>query len=205
MTPDIEILKTISEKYSVYDCTKEVLENPKFEVWSGSGQPGQHHYGKGGLAKHTREVVELCLLNANYYTDKKIHLDELVLAAIWHDYGKIWDYKTTNHESLQNRINLGGYDKYGRYITNVYDSWEKANHNREIHHISRSVIEFNKTADKLQLNVLLKDSVTHAILSHHGCREYGSPVSPNTEIAWILHLSDNISARVTDCRTYKYV
>jgi 23S rRNA maturation-related 3'-5' exoribonuclease YhaM len=43
------------------------------------------------------------------------------------------------------------------------------------------------------------DEVTHAILSHHGQREWGSPVRPATKLAWILHTCDMMSARVNDC------
>ena len=35
--------------------------------------------------------------------------------------------------------------------------------------------------------------------AHHGIRAWGSPVSPNTQLAWLLHLSDNLSARLNDC------
>jgi 3'-5' exoribonuclease len=42
------------------------------------------------------------------------------------------------------------------------------------------------------------DNVLHAILAHHGSREWGSPVVPLTKLAWMLHLCDGISARMDD-------
>lgn len=69
-----------------------------------------------------------------------------------------------------------------------------------IHHISRSaliwshaVVEHPEFSDKYH------DVVLHNILSHHGSREWGSPVAPKTQAAWLLHLCDGISARMNDC------
>jgi 23S rRNA maturation-related 3'-5' exoribonuclease YhaM len=45
-------------------------------------------------------------------------------------------------------------------------------------------------------------NITHNILSHHGMREWGSPVAPATKEAWILHLCDNMSARLDDCNKH---
>jgi len=38
--------------------------------------------------------------------------------------------------------------------------------------------------------------VLHIILSHHGKKEWGSPVEPNTPEAWAVHFSDLISSRM---------
>jgi 23S rRNA maturation-related 3'-5' exoribonuclease YhaM len=67
-------------------------------------------------------------------------------------------------------------------------------------------MEFNKHYTWLTLQPWFKDNdninpdnIIHNILSHHGKREYGSPVSPATKEAWILHQADNLSARLDDC------
>jgi 23S rRNA maturation-related 3'-5' exoribonuclease YhaM len=44
----------------------------------------------------------------------------------------------------------------------------------------------------------IEDEVLHAILAHHGFQEFGSPVQPNSKVAWLLHLCDSISARMDD-------
>ena len=36
------------------------------------------------------------------------------------------------------------------------------------------------------------------ILSHHGKKEWGSPIEPQSQGAWILHLADMMSARVDE-------
>jgi 3'-5' exoribonuclease len=56
--------------------------------------------------------------------------------------------------------------------------------------------------DELRLNNSIKineNNVLHNILAHHGQRAWGSPVAPATKEAWILHLADNLSARLDDC------
>lgn len=170
----------IAIESGVYDYCSPLWDDA-FWVCSGSSKPFQHHYGDGGLAQHTLEVTELCIDIANKFGDPELK-QELLVSAIFHDYGKVWDY-----------VKIDGV-------------WTSSQHKRNIHHISRSVIEWNKHAyeyDKMNPNFI--DAVTHNILAHHGCREYGSPVAPKSRAAWILHLCDGISARMNDCETLDVV
>lgn len=120
-------------------------------------------------------MISLCMQTADFYKDQTIDKEVLFIAALYHDLGKVWDYELTD----------------GRYTA--------APHKRMIHHISRSAIEWEKIASKLKLPEAFIHTVTHCILSHHGQREWGSPVAPFSREAWILHLSDSMSARVDDC------
>jgi 23S rRNA maturation-related 3'-5' exoribonuclease YhaM len=45
----------------------------------------------------------------------------------------------------------------------------------------------------------MHDNVLHAIIAHHAWREWGSPCTPDTRLAWLLHLCDSLSARLNDC------
>lgn len=186
----IDYLKELeyqSKTYGVTAFTNPVLTDSRFKTWSGAGSDKHHHYGDGGLCKHTYEVWRHCIsvvgtyicYNVEPYKAGDINLRELFVSAVWHDYGKIWDYQKDEN---------GVWGKHN-------------NHARHIHHISRSALEWNKFEqskiyNKTEINV---DNVTHNILAHHGMREYGSPVSPATREAWILHLADNLSARLDDC------
>lgn len=187
-----------AEVLDVYDIASVVISNPRFELWSGSSKPEQHHYGKGGLIKHTYEVVELCFANINTL---KLNIDpiEMYLSALFHDCGKMWDYEPAHIDTSDPRSDEISYKlDYGR--------WNGTRHKRMIHHISRSVLVLN---DALKVNphkyAKYADCVTHNILSHHGKREYGSPVMPNTKAAWLLHLCDSISARMDDVDKYDFV
>ena len=163
----------------IHSTCSIVLDDSRFKMWSGSSKPHQHHYGDHGLLIHTAEVVKLCLRNNDLYytTPNKINERKLFLAALFHDAGKMWDY-------IRQDI--------------VNNPWIGTPHKRHIHHISRSNMVWCETAIKHNLDEELKDEISHAILAHHGLREWGSPVAPNTRLAWMLHLCDGISARMND-------
>ena len=182
----LQDLKNSCKCWGISEYTDPVLTDPKFEYWSGSGSSIHHHYGDGGLCKHTYEVYSLSkniVSSYDMYGGKPvIDIYELFISIIWHDYGKIWDYQ---------RKNDGTWGKFD-------------NHARQIHHISRSALEFSKHVEKLKSvdrlhKYINTDNILHNILSHHGMREWGSPVAPATREAWILHLADNLSARLDDC------
>lgn len=167
-----------------------ILDDPRFSVWSASGRKGVHHYGRGGLLKHTSEVLNLMLSTRETLSLNTSH-HLIFLSALWHDYGKLWDYSPIG----DNKIRVGD------SLEPAYDEWENVSHKYEIHHISRSVIEFTKAAYVYLLPQDDIDAITHAILAHHGKKEWGSPVEPRSELAWLLHLSDHMSARLNDWNT----
>lgn len=194
LTP-VETLQEIAYQYGVDELAAHVLDDPRFGEWSGCGNPKRHHYGAGGLAQHTLEVTQLCLSAADYcHVDSTLPGDVnpqwLILACIFHDYGKIWDYARADD-----------------------GSFSKAEHARKIHHITRSSLEWSKafhspsttpTGKRLVRSMSLHDEVLHAILAHHGRPEWHSPVTPVTRMAWLLHLNDGISARMYDANSYDY-
>lgn len=148
-----------------------VLELPGWESCAGSLNR-KHHFEEGGLQYHTWEVVKLAEA-ANTFAcgeGRGANPESLFLAALFHDVGKLWDY------------GVGG-----------------ATHKRRIHHITRSSLLWSESARKERVPTTVQDDVLHAILSHHGSREFGSSVSPATRLAWILHTSDLLSARLEDC------
>lgn len=170
----------LSINSDIRDLADVVLDNPSFRVWTG-GLKGRHHYGTGLLLKHTYEVVSLCMQQAETFKAwgrEDINLRVLFLAALYHDYGKVWDYAPA----------WAGYGSL--------ESYRSTSHHRLIHHINRSVIEFSLAVERsgLSLNLNTQDQVIHAILSHHGSPNLGSPVMPKTREAWILHLCDSMSA-----------
>lgn len=213
---DIAFIREIAKKISIdnnsieiLSITDYILNDPRFSVWSGSSQPHQHHYGDGGLAKHTRETIILCLRNLYFLVqsnmfpmplvckDDKEYRDEfmrqtemeLYFAALFHDAGKMYDYKKI--EFTENTV-----DSYMNH------NWESAPHKRLIHHISRSAIIWTEaTINCPIIKEKYYENVLHAILSHHMSREAGSPVAPKSRIAWILTLCDNMSARMNDADT----
>lgn len=177
-TPHKKLLD-LSYILSCHKEASEVLFNPLFSLWSGSSQPHKHHYGKGKLIEHTCEVVEIAKsLNGYFFgINKGVSSQHLYLACLFHDVGKLWDY--THSED--------------------YLHWSEAPHRSLINHVSRSAMEWERVADKFGWSSESKQEVTHCILSHHGLKDWGSPVQPQTRMAWLLHLSDGLSARMDDC------
>jgi 3'-5' exoribonuclease len=183
----LEELRHISRQLAVGPIADAILDDDRFSLWSGSAHSFNHHYGRGGLLEHTSEVVELCLQTNEYFfkKGKGVTPSLLFLAALFHDSGKMYDYAPVDPEMKD---------------------WTGTKHKRNIHHISRSALVWSDAFTKFGEQVYgplddreqIKDEILHAILSHHGLREWGSPVAPNSRLAWILHLCDGISARVDD-------
>lgn len=160
---------------------KPILDSDKFFNWSGSSNPEVHHYGKHGLIIHTAEVMELALNNRRVL-DCHVNLEVLILATLYHDVGKISDYEPV--------------------LMNMED-WRATEHKYKIHHITRSNIEWNFIAKYTNLPKVFIDEVSHAILAHHGRLEWHSPVEPQTKVAWLLHLSDYMSAKLYNKEQYE--
>lgn len=176
-------LAVIAREYEVIPLADPIINSIEFYRGSGSSKPTSHHYGKHGLIIHTHEVVKLCCLNLHYcesLAKTTVNPAAMYLAALYHDFGKIYDYE----ERADNE-------------------WVKTDYAREIHHVTSSVIFWNTIYNQHRHDTLITDelsyAITHAMLAHHGQRSWGSPVSPNTQMAWLLHLCDAMSARMDDC------
>lgn len=172
------ILKDFEPAYIISNQIFEKI--PQFAYWSGSGKETHHHYGIRGLAQHTYEVINLMLSSKETLNLTDVKSDHIYLAGLFHDIGKVWDYE--------------GYCPYD----GIPQMYIKTKHSRNIHHISRSAFVWRDAVKETGLYKDVEDDITHAILSHHGQREWGSPIMPNTQLAWLLHLCDSISARMND-------
>lgn len=164
-----------------------LLNDPKLPLWSGSSLSYQHHYGKGGLINHLYEVVELCFLNRSLFLDYQIDENELFMAALFHDAGKLYDYEPMDF---------------------THEKWTSTNHKRYIHHISRSATMWTQAVCALnnpEFYDKYHEKVLHAILAHHGSRDKGSPVAPKSRVAWLVHLCDGISARMYDAESWDII
>ena len=160
------------------DTCYEVIDDHRFGEAPAS--LSHHHAYTGGLAVHTLEVLRY--LNP-WTAAMKVNVDVLITAAVWHDYMKVREYVP--------------FVPKGFAIPTPQPDWM---HNPDgfglkIGHISAGATAFNKSADKYGLRHDLRDAVVHCILAHHGRREWGSPVEPQTVEALLLHQADLLSAR----------
>lgn len=158
----------VVEWLRMYPC----FINGAFDLWPAScpGEKHSHHAYNGGLAVHTGEVVEIAIGANQQCRDDAV----IVIAGLFHDVGKIWDYSQTSE-----------------------GSWTKTSHHKNVKHLVRSFSEFERHCLRYPdhgLSLEQIENIEHCILAHHGRREWGSPVEPVTPEALLLHQADYYSA-----------
>jgi 3'-5' exoribonuclease len=136
------------------------------------GSQSRHHAYRTGLLEHTVSVAGLCQTLAARYPG--CDGDLLVCAALLHDIGKVFELEHSSAIEYTDTGRLLGHVVLGdRYLNEV---------------IARTGL---KVADELLARL------SHAILSHHGELEWGSPKRPSTVEALLLHHVDNLDAKAS--------
>jgi 3'-5' exoribonuclease len=133
---------------------------------------GMHHAYVGGLVEHTLGVVKIVdtLCMANTTLDR----DLAVAGAILHDLGKVGAYRVAPGFPMTDR------GKLEDHIVIGYD-------------FVRQFLPAKWTKGKLKS---LRQHLLHIILSHHGRKEWGSPVQPQTPEAILVFQADYTDSRV---------
>lgn len=131
-----------------------------------------HHAYKGGLLEHTLEILDTVILLSESY--KTLNKDLLIAGAIFHDLGKIYEYKIDTTVQIT---------KEGKLLGHIFMGAEQ-------------VRKYGKG-----INASTLDELIHMILSHHGKLEFGSPVLPKTPEAILLCMADDISAKLNMATT----
>ena len=141
-----------------------------------AGSQSYHHAHLGGLLEHTVSVATLCSHLAESYA--AVHRDLLVSAALLHDIGKVDEL--TCETSIE-------YTDQGRLLG----------------HLVLGARRIADAAQRVGLEpygpVLVR--LEHAVLSHHGELEWGSPKKPSTLEALLLHHADNLDAKASGFST----
>jgi len=128
-----------------------------------------HHAYLGGLIEHTLSMMRLAVAVADNYP--RLRRDILLTGILLHDIGKVREIRYNRSFQMSDPGQLIGHLTQGAIMTQ-----EKA----------ASMGDFPEE----KLSVAL-----HMILSHHGTREFGSPVLPMTAEAFALHFIDNLDAK----------
>jgi len=129
-----------------------------------------HSAALGGLLHHTLNVAELCLKVVELHPS--LDRDLVLAGALLHDIGKVTSFKVTSNITQTHDGNLLGHIILG-------DQELKAR-------ISRIDRFPDELASKLR----------HILLSHHGRKDWGSPVEPMLPEALAVHESDDIDAKL---------
>ena len=161
-----------------------VLLSDAFWIWPASvqGKDGKtkHHGELGGLARHTLEVLVYSLAAASAFIDDetlKLDLTALIVAAIWHDMGKMDEYTVSSNPAGPTGSILSSRNEEAFLLS----------------HIVRGISHWAVFARDKGIDQKFVDHVTHIIASHHGRREWGSPVVPQTIEAMLVHQADMLS------------
>ena len=128
-----------------------------------------HHEFASGLLYHTISMADISMLIAYYYDN--VDSDMLLTGCILHDLGKV--------------IELSG------PVATKYTLEGKM-----IGHITIMVSEIRRVCEELQLTSETGLLLEHMVLSHHGEKDYGSPVPPLTKEAVILHFVDDLDSKM---------
>jgi len=132
-----------------------------------------HHAYANGLAEHSVSVADCAKGQAEAMcrSDYEIDVDITVAGALLHDIGKLRAYKM----QTMPEITIEG---------------------AVIDHVALGYAMFEKLCEKYPLEEKIKLQIAHIIISHHGLREYGSPVVPETAEAMIVSSADELDFRM---------
>lgn len=133
-----------------------------------------HHNYPGGLLEHTIQVANICASAASLYP--VLNRDLLIAGAILHDIGKLAEYEIKV---------LPEYTTSGRLVGHIVLGHEM------VDNAIRSIRQADESFPE-NLEMMIK----HMVLSHHGTMEFGSPVIPLFPEAFLLHMADNLDAKL---------
>lgn len=128
-----------------------------------------HHAYRSGLLEHILKLIETTTaIGAAYGANR----DLLVAGVILHDIGKLEElsYETATHYSVEGNL---------------------------VGHIALGFSMLREAAAAIPgFPAGLRTELEHLVLSHHGSKEFGSPVEPMTVEAFILAQCDDLDAKL---------
>ena len=144
----------------------------QLKIWPAAQQI--HHAYRGGFLEHITKMAEVGRLVARAYGAN----EDLVFAGVLlHDIGKL--------QELSYEGGAGSYTRDGNLVG----------------HISLGLMMVREACNGISgFPHELRAQIEHLIASHHGVREYGSPVEPKTIEAFILASVDELDAKLNQVR-----
>jgi 3'-5' exoribonuclease len=143
----------------------------KLRIWPAARTV--HHAYRGGFLEHVLAVARSALtLGAAYGADQ----DLLTAGALLHDIGKLEELEYDRVTTYTRDGNLVGHITLGTMMVRA---------------VTTSIPDFPD---------VLRAQIEHLIVSHHGHKEFGSPVEPMTIEAMILSAADDLDAKINQVR-----
>lgn len=132
-----------------------------------------HHAYRGGFLEHVLAVAKAALPLADIYEANR---DIVIAGAVLHDIGKLQELDYDVATSYSREGNLVG-------------------------HIALGVIMVRSAASAMDgFPEPVRTQIEHLVVSHHGQKEFGSPIEPMTVEAMILATADDLDAKINQVR-----
>ncbi|PGN69666.1 3'-5' exoribonuclease YhaM [Priestia megaterium] len=165
------ITKSIFEmkNSNVQRITRHLFKKYQTEFLEYPAATKNHHEFVSGLAYHVVSMLKLAESFSTLYPS--LNRDLLYAGVILHDLGKVFELSGPVSTIYTVEGNLLG-------------------------HISIMVNEIGKAAEELAIEGEEVMLLQHLVLSHHGKEEWGSPKKPLIKEAEMLHLIDNVDAKM---------
>ncbi|MFP7737781.1 3'-5' exoribonuclease YhaM [Priestia aryabhattai] len=165
------ITKSIFEmkNSNVQRITRHLFKKYQTEFLEYPAATKNHHEFVSGLAYHVVSMLKLAESFSILYPS--LNRDLLYAGVILHDLGKVFELSGPVSTIYTVEGNLLG-------------------------HISIMVNEIGKAAEELAIEGEEVMLLQHLVLSHHGKEEWGSPKKPLIKEAEMLHLIDNVDAKM---------
>jgi 3'-5' exoribonuclease len=143
----------------------------KLRIWPAARTV--HHAYRGGFLEHILAVARSALtLGAAYGADQ----DLLTAGAVLHDIGKLEELEYDRVTTYTRDGNLVGHVALGTMMVRA---------------AAMAIPDFPD---------VLRAQLEHLVVSHHGHKEFGSPVEPMTIEAMILSAADDLDAKINQVR-----
>jgi 3'-5' exoribonuclease len=150
-----------------------------------AGARNYHHARRGGLVEHIAQMMRAGDAMAAVYAS--LNRDLLLAGILFHDSGKLWENCFPKESFIMRhdyRAELIGHISMGVELVNRL--WHRLKESAEFS--SWNVL--SPDSDLVRLHLI------HLVASHHGQKEFGSPIEPKTPEAMTLHLIDNLDAKL---------
>ena len=173
-----EIFPERIERPVLKKLTEEILRRHGDRLKEHPAAKSIHHAYRGGLLEHVVYMSELTLKICDQYGD--VDRDLVLLGVLLHDLGKLEELGAMPNNE---------YTLVGKLVGHITIG----------HQMLREACEAldEPLPENLQIHL------EHLVLSHHGEREYGSPVVPSTVEAFVLNWIDTLDSRLNQLRNAK--
>ena len=155
-----------------------------------AGARSYHHARRGGLVEHIAQMMRAGDAMAAVYAS--LNRDLLLAGILFHDSGKLWENCFPKDSFIMPhdfRAELIGHISMGVELVNRL--WNRLKESAEFS--SWNVL--SPDSDLVRLHLI------HLVASHHGEKEFGSPIEPKTPEAMTLHVIDNLDAKLDMMRS----